>query len=176
MTCQQFICFDVFADGFVDNILRQLVACIRVSAQPIADKLFVIGGLALANFVAFQRPEAGAVRGNHFVTQYNLAVLVQTKFKFGVGNDDAALQSISSTFFVDSDSVVTQLQSIFFATARIQFFQDFDALLYADVFVMVTDFSLGAGGEDRFSQLLGFLQAFGKFNAADFAGWPSRCR
>ena len=122
LTCHQFICFDVFADCFVDNILRQLVACIRVSAQPIADNLFVIGGLALANFVAFQRPEAGAVRGNHFVTQYNLAVLVKTKFKFGIGNDDAALQSISSTFFVDSDSVVTQLQSLFFVSSRIQFF------------------------------------------------------
>ena len=44
-------------------------------------------------------------------------------------------------------------------------------MLYADVFVMVTDFSFGAGGEDRLSQLLGFLQAFGQLNAADFAGF-----
>ena len=71
-----------------------------VGFQPVTGKLFVEGWLTVSWFVAFCRPEAGAVRSEHFITKNNVAFLVKTKFKFCIGNDNAAAEGIFSTFIV----------------------------------------------------------------------------
>ena len=43
----------------------------------------------MSSLVAVSRPEAGAVRCEHLVAKYDVAVFIQTKFKLGIRNDDA---------------------------------------------------------------------------------------
>ena len=64
---EHFVGFFVFGNGLVDDILGQEVVAVRVGFEPVTDELFVIRRLALAGFVAFKGPEAGAVRREHFV-------------------------------------------------------------------------------------------------------------
>ena len=65
--CQHFIGFFVFFNRLVDDVLRQEEIAVRVGFEPVADELLVIGRLGLAGLVAFEGPEAGAVRREHFV-------------------------------------------------------------------------------------------------------------
>ena len=125
----------------------------------------------MAGLVALGRPEAGRIGGEHFVAQHDIAVFVQTKFKLGVGNDDAALQSIVSALFIQGNGVVTQLGGIVGAVAGETLFQILYALLKADVFIVIANLGLGAGGVDGLGQLLAFQQALGQLNAAHLAGF-----
>ena len=111
----------------------------------------------MANFVAFYRPETGAVRGEHFIANNDAAVLIQTKLKFGISNDDSVSVRIIRTFFVKSDGAVTKLCGILCALAREVFLQVVNALLVGDVFVVVTNFRLGGRSVDRLRQFLRFL-------------------
>ena len=123
----------------------------------------------MTNLITSQRPEARAVRSDHFVTQHNLTLFVQAKFKLGISNDDAASQSVICTFFVDGNGIVPNLQSVFLATTRIELFQNLNAALHADVFIMVANFCLSAGSEEHLGQLLALLQALRQLNATNFA-------
>ena len=81
-------------NSFINDVLRQQIIAVRVSLQPVADKLFVVRGLGLACLVAFQRPETGAVGSQHLVADYNLAVFIHAEFKLGISDDDASGQRI----------------------------------------------------------------------------------
>lgn len=51
--------------------------------------------LALADLVLVRRPEPRAVRGENLINQDNLIrLLVETKFKLGICDDDSPLSSV----------------------------------------------------------------------------------
>lgn len=129
--------------------------------QPVTDELFVVGRLALAGFVACQGPEPGAVGSEHFVTQDHFAFFVQAEFEFGVGDDDASFMGIVGAFLVQGDGGVLDGLGVFGPFPREDLFQVGDALFFGDVFVMVAQLCFGAGGEERFRELLAFLQPSG---------------
>ena len=126
---QQGVGFFVLVDGLVDDILRKLVVTVGIGLEPVADKLLVKGGLAVAGLVSICGPEAAAVRGEHLVAENDIALLVQTELEFGVGYDNAAALGIFSAFFVKGDRAVPDLFSIFLSLAGELFFQNLNAPL-----------------------------------------------
>lgn len=97
-TGKEFVGFLVDTDGLIDNVLRYGVS--GMSFQVIADKLLVIGRLAMTCFVTLSRPEAGIIRSQHFIAQNDISFLVQTEFKLCICNDNASFQSIVSALVV----------------------------------------------------------------------------
>ena len=90
LPCQHFIGLEIFVDGLVHDLLRKLPVVSLVRLQPVSCELLVEGRLALSCFITLQRPEAGAVRGEHFVTENDIAVFVESELKLGVRDDDTA--------------------------------------------------------------------------------------
>ena len=95
-----FVGFFILFNGLINDILGQEIVAVRIGFQPVTDILFVVAGLALSNFVASKRPEAGTVRRQHLIAKDDLTIFIKTKFKFGIGNDDALRVGIISTFFI----------------------------------------------------------------------------
>ena len=124
----------------------------------------------MARLVAFQRPEAGGVGGQHLVAQHHVAGLVQAELELGVGDDDAAAEGVVGALLIEGDGVVAQLAGVFLALAGEVLFQHLDALLVGDVLVVVAQIGLGAGGVDGLGQLIRLAQALGQGDAADLAG------
>ena len=123
----------------------------------------------MTRLVAVGGPETAAVGGQHLVTDDQTAIFVQTKLKFGVGNDDALGQRVIGALFVQGDGGVPQGGGVLLAVAGEILLQMGDALLVGDVFVMVAKLRLGGGSVDRLRQLVGFLQPLGQRDAADGA-------
>ena len=123
----------------------------------------------MTGLVAFYRPEAAGVGSQHLIGKNNLAVLIQAEFKRGIGNDDASGACVIGTLDIKGNGCVLDLLRIFLTVAGECLLKNFNALLVGDVLVVITDFCLGAGSLDRLRQLVAFLQAFRKLNAADSA-------
>ena len=123
----------------------------------------------MSGFISLCRPESGAVRSKHLVSQNDIAVLVKTEFKFGVCDDNAFAQSVFRAFFVQGDGVIAELLRIFAAFAGEVFLQMIDTLLEGNVFVMIADLRLGGRCVDGLRQLVGLFQSFRKADAADRA-------
>src|ERR1017187_753188 len=70
--------------------------------------LLVVGILRLARLITVGRPEARGIRCEHFIRQCD-ALGGLSKFKLGVGNDDAALPRIIRGFLVDPQRDVAKL-------------------------------------------------------------------
>ena len=128
-----------------------------MGCEPVACELLVEGWLAVTNFVAFYRPETGAVRGKHLITDNDVAVLIEAELKFGISNDDSMTVSIVCAFFVKRDGAVAKLCSVLCTLAREVFLQVINALFLGDVFVVVTDLCFCGRSIDRLRQFLGFL-------------------
>lgn len=90
LPCQHFIGLEIFVDGLVHDLLRKLPVVSLVRLQPVSCELLVEGALAAAGLIFVCRPESGTVGRQHFVADHELSVLIQTEFKLGVCNDDAA--------------------------------------------------------------------------------------
>ena len=133
------------------------------------DELLVEGRLTVAGLVTFGGPEAAAVGSQHLVAQDNIALLVKTEFELGVGDDDASGPCILSALLVEGDGAVAELLGILLSLSGKLLLQNFDALLEADILVVIADLGLGAGGIDGLRELVAFLQTLGKLNAADRA-------
>lgn len=88
-TCDHLVALKIFVNCFLDNIIRKVPVIIRVRSQPVTCKLFVERRLSMAWFISFCRPETGAVRCQHFITDYHITVFIQAEFKFGICNDNA---------------------------------------------------------------------------------------
>ena len=73
---------------------------IRVGFEPVAGKLLVKRWLRMSGFIAFRRPETGAVGCQHFIADHHVAILVQTKLKLGIRNDDTLAQCVFCAFLV----------------------------------------------------------------------------
>ena len=54
----------------------------------------------MSRFISFCRPETGAVRSEHFVTDHQITIFIQAELKFSIGNDDSFAQCVFSTFFI----------------------------------------------------------------------------
>ena len=56
-SCKKLVCFKIFLDSLVDNILRKIVIAVRVGFEPVTNKLLVEGRLVMTFFITFNRPE-----------------------------------------------------------------------------------------------------------------------
>ena len=88
-TCEHLVCLQIFLDRFVNDLLRECPVVVRICFQPVTGKLFVKRRLPMSRFITVCRPEAGAVRCEHLITDNKATILVKTKFKFGICNDDS---------------------------------------------------------------------------------------
>src|SRR5699024_7547670 len=125
-------------------------------------ELLVKGRLSMSRLITVSRPETGAVRREHLITDHNVSVLIQTKFKFGVCNNDAAGQSVICALFIKSDGIVTKFCSVLFTFSREIFFQVGNALLIGNVFVVFTDLCFCGWCVDWLRQFVRFYQPFWK--------------
>lgn len=164
---QHLISLQILPDGLLHDIPGERPVIAGVGLQPVAGELLVKGGLSMSGLIAVGRPEAGAVRGQHFITQNNIAVLVQTEFEFGVGDDDAAGESVVGTLLVEGQGAVLKLSCVLLAPAGKILLQMGDTLLIGDVFVVVADFGFGGGGVDGLRKLVRFLKTLRQRDAAD---------
>ena len=89
--CKHFVALQIFIDCFLNNLIRKSPVIIRIRFQPVAGKLFVEGGLTMAWFISFSRPETRAIRSQHLITDHQISFFIQTEFKLGVCNDDSAV-------------------------------------------------------------------------------------
>ena len=120
----------------------------------------------MALFVACKGPEAAAVRGKHLVAENDVAILIETKLELGVGDDDTFGQSVVCTLLVKSESSVFDLLCILLSLAGECLLQNLDALLKADVLVMLADLGLGGRCVDGLRKLCAFLQTLRKSDTA----------
>ena len=86
---EHFVALQVFVDGLLYNVLRQGPVVAWMGGEPVTGELLVEGWLAVANLVAFYRPETGAVRCEHLITDHHVSVFIQTKFEFGICDNDS---------------------------------------------------------------------------------------
>ena len=94
-------------------------------------------------FVTVCRPETGAVRCQHFITDYHISIFIQTELEFGVSNDDTFAQCVFCTFFIESNRIVTKFFCEFLTSAREIFLEMFYTLLERNIFIVVTDLGFG---------------------------------
>ena len=80
-------------------------------------------GWPCPGFVAICRPETGAVRCEHLITDHHVSFFIQTEFEFGICNDDTFAQCVFCTFFIQCNGVVTKFLSQFLTSSREVFFQ-----------------------------------------------------
>ena len=150
--CEHLISLQVDINRLLNDVIRQCPVIVRICLEPVACELLVKGRLSVSRLISVCRPEAGAVRCEHLVSEHDISVLVQTELKFRVSDDDTACQSVIRTFLVQSDSVIAQLCGILLTLARESFLQVFDTLLIGDIFVMIADLCLCGRCVDRFRQ------------------------
>ncbi len=163
---QTLVSVQIFLCGLGHDVGRQSgcgrLLVPRESFQVIAHELFVEARLAAAGFVLIGGPETGGIGRQNFVDEDEFAI-GQAKFEFGVGDDDAALESIFGGEGIN-------LEAEFFGEFSDFFAGDFTGLFEGDIFV-VTGFGFGRGGENWFGQLGGILQTGRQFDAADGTGF-----
>ena len=92
--------------------------------------------------IAICRPETGAVRCKHLITDNDISILIQTKLKLGICNNDALAQCVVCTLLIQCDSVITKLLCILLAFSRKILLQMNNALLIRNILIMITDLSL----------------------------------
>ena len=173
LACQHLVSLKVFVNGLLHDVLRQLPAFFRVGFQPVTGELFVKGRLAMSGLIAVYRPETGAVGSQHFISQYHIAVLIQTELELGICNNDSFGQCVIRTLFINSDGIVTKLGSIFCTLSGETLLQIFHTLFVGDVLIMISDLRLGGRGIDGLRKLICLLQTFRNRSSCSF---PSRFR
>ena len=125
-----------------------------MGGEPVSGKLFVKGGLSVTGLVLISRPETGTVRCEHFITDHNSSLFVQTEFKLGVSNDDALAEGVICAFFVQGNGKITKFGGICFTLAGEVLLQIVNALLIGNILIVVADLCLGGGGIDGLRQLV----------------------
>ena len=109
--------------------------------------------------VFIRRPKARGVGSEHFVHQGQRAIGIETKFKLGVGDDDAARGSVLHCLVIqvqaDAAHALGQIRA-----------DGVHHLIEADVLVVIAERSLGCGREQRLRQTLGLAQTRRQRNAA----------
>lgn len=99
-------------------------------------------------------------RGQDLVNQVEVIVLIDTKLKLGVGNNDAMLLSVVAGLGVELDRDFGHLGSVLFAN-------DSCGLAGVNVFVVIANLCLGAGGPEGLGEGLALLHTGGERNIAD---------
>ena len=162
---------DVACTGRVDDLLRQRRRC-RVRAtvpagfgarEPVAHELLVETGLYLARFVAFERPVARRVGGEHLVGEHEVSTGVETEFELGVRKDDSAIRREVGGAGINVESVLAKLHCQLLADLL-------HYLIEADVLVVIPESGLGRRGEDRVGQPRRLDEALRQRDAAHCAG------
>ena len=87
-TCDHLVALKIFVNCFLDNIIRKVPVIIRVRSQLVTCKLFVERRLSVSRFITFYRPETGAVRCQHLITDNHITIFIKTKFEFGICDND----------------------------------------------------------------------------------------
>src|SRR6202142_410649 len=122
--------------------------------------LLVVRILRLARLISVGRPEARGIRCEYFVRQRD-ALGGLSKFKLGVGDDNAALPRIIRRLRVNAQRKVAKLAAQAGIDQLAHFFER-----NVDV---VPSRSLGRRREDRLRQLVRFLHSRWQLDAADRA-------
>ena len=161
------IALKIFLNGLVHDLLGQCPVVVRIGLQPVAGKLLVKGRLTVTRLITVCRPETGAVRSQHLIADGDVSILIQTKLKFGIGNDDTFAQCVLGAFFIKSNGIILQLLSILFSFARIVLFQMINALLIGNILIVISDLRFRGGSVDRLRQFVGFFQTFRQTDPAD---------
>ena len=94
------ICLEIFINGLVHDFLWKCPVIVRIGFQPVAGELLVKGWLSMSWLIAICRPESGAVRCEHLITKHNISILIQTKLKLGICNNNTLAQCIFCTLFI----------------------------------------------------------------------------
>lgn len=147
--CQHPVRFQILIGGFLHHIGRKfrtgsgLVPVERF--EIIADVLLVETDRAGADLILIRRPEPARIRSQDFVDQNDPAVDF-TEFELGVRYDDAAFFRIIPRRAVDFQRELAKSRR-FIRT------DDSADLLERDRLIMITDFSLGGGSEQRLVEL-----------------------
>ena len=89
-TCDHLVALKIFVDCFLNYVIRKSPVVIRVRSQPVTCKLFVERRLSVSRFITFYRPETGAVRCQHLITDNHITIFIKTKFEFCICNNDTA--------------------------------------------------------------------------------------
>ncbi len=161
---QNAIGFPVLGTRGFDDFRRKLRArrgfCPPHSLQIVANKLFVKRRLRTARAVMSGGPEAGGIGREGFVDPDQFPV-EQAKFKFRVGENDAARFGIGNRAAIDFETDGADSLGKFLADERC-------SVVERDVFVMAGG-RFCCGRKDGFRQAVGFGQAAREWNAADFS-------
>src|SRR6266853_1529868 len=162
---QDAIGFPVFGASSFNDLGRKLRAGRGFrplhSLEVVANKLFVKRRLRTAGAVVGGGPKARRIRSEGFVDPDQF-IVEQAKFKFRVGEDDAARFSIISGAMIDLQAYGADSFGKVFANERCR-------LVEGDVFVMAGGGFCGRR-KDRFWQGIRLAQSRGQLNAADFSG------
>ena len=108
----------------------------------------------MARLISKKRPEAAGVRGEHFVAEDDISVLVQTELELCIRDDDPAGEGVIRAFLIERDCAVAELFGVFDAVSGELLFQNVDALLKADIFIVIADLCLCARRVDRLRQFV----------------------
>ena len=127
-SCQHLVCFFIFRDCLVNDILRQFIIAVRMRFEPVTYELLIIGWLRFPRRISFQRPETRTVRRQNLITEDDLAMLIQAKLKFRISDDDATCPCIVRTFFVNGNRIIADFFRIFHSMAGERFLEYFCAL------------------------------------------------
>jgi len=122
--------------------------------------LLIERGLGPTRFVLRSRPKPRGVWRKSFIDPNQVAIL-DAELEFGVGKEDAARLGVGrgATIDVESDG------SNFFGE---RLADDFRGAIEGNVFIMAAG-RLGGGSENRFREFIGFPEARGQQDAANFA-------
>ena len=110
-SCQHLICLKVFLNRLIYNFLWKCPVVVRICFQPVTCLLVFYGWLAMSRFISFSRPETGAVRCEHLITDHHVSIFIQTKFKFGICDDDSLAKCVYRTYLIKCNSNITKFCS-----------------------------------------------------------------
>src|SRR5260370_256292 len=161
---QDAIGFPVFGASSFNDLGRKLRAGRGFrplhSLEVVANKLFVKRSLRTARAVMRGGPEARGIRREGFVDPDQF-IIEQAKFKFRVGEDDAARLSIGCGAMVDLQAYSADFVGKVFADERC-------GLVKGNVLVMAGG-GFGCWRENWFWKAIRLAQSRGQLNAADFS-------
>ncbi len=130
--------------------------------EVVADELLIEGGLRAAGGVGRGWPVARGIGSEDLVGEGDLSV-DEAELELGVGEDEAFAGGVRGGAVVDIEGEQTKGVGVGEAD------DGFD-LAEGDVLVVAAGVDLGGGGEDGLGEAIGFEEAGGYREAADFTG------
>ena len=130
----------IFLHGSFNNFWwQEWAGCLFVPVQcfqVVTYKLFVKTGWAGTGFPAVLWPETGRIRCQDFIHQVQLAIVVETKLKLGIGDDDSAFERIAGSELIYLNADIPDLAG-HILTDQVNYGREIN------IFIMITGGCLG---------------------------------